>query len=124
MLARVPDTSRFGKVETGRGGRVERFLEKTEAGGAGAQAQAGAAGSINAGIYLLKRELVEEIPGGRAVSIEREMFPAWLTSRRLIGFPCEGAFLDIGTPESYQAAEDFFARLGNATRLSSGSILY
>jgi NDP-sugar pyrophosphorylase family protein len=39
------------------------------------------------------------------------MFPAWLRTRRLLGFPAEGAFLDIGTPESYRAAEDFFSRL-------------
>ncbi|HUE17341.1 MAG TPA: nucleotidyltransferase family protein [Planctomycetaceae bacterium] len=102
VLAHVADTSRFGKVETTTGQRLERFLEKQEAGGPG---------SINAGIYLLNRELIAEIPAGRAVSIEREMFPAWLRTRRLLGYPAEGAFLDIGTPESYRAAEDFFARL-------------
>jgi len=105
VLAQVPDTSRFGKVEVAASHRLQRFLEKQEAGGAG---------WINAGIYLLNRELIEQIPAGRAVSIEREMFPDWLRSRRLLGFDSEGAFLDIGTPESYQAAEKFFARLGPA----------
>ena len=105
VLAQVADTSRFGKVETASNHRLLRFLEKQEAGGPGA---------INAGIYLLNRPLVEEITEGRAVSIEREMFPEWFRSRKMLGFACEGAFLDIGTPESYRAAEQFFARLGDS----------
>jgi D-glycero-alpha-D-manno-heptose 1-phosphate guanylyltransferase len=100
VLAPVADTSRFGKVETAANCRLLRFLEKQEAGGPG---------SINAGIYLLNHELIEDIPAGRPVSIEREMFPDWLRTRKLVGFECTGSFLDIGTPESYQAAEDFFA---------------
>jgi NDP-sugar pyrophosphorylase family protein len=101
VLTRVPDTSRFGKVEVTADDRVERFVEKQEAGGAG---------WINAGIYLIPQELVEQIPAGRAVSIEREMFPAWSQKGKLRGFRGEGEFLDIGTPESYRAAEEFFAR--------------
>jgi hypothetical protein len=37
------------------------------------------------------------------------MFPHWLQYRRLLGFRNTGAFLDIGTPETYRAAEEFFA---------------
>ena len=102
VLAQVADTSRFGKVETTPQNRLERFLEKQEAGGAG---------SINAGIYLIDRELIEEIPEGRPVSIEREMFPQWLRTHALLGFGSIGSFLDIGTPESYQAAEEFFGHI-------------
>ena len=101
VLTRVSDTSRFGKVEVTPDDRVERFVEKQEAGGAG---------WINAGIYLIPQNLVEQIPAGRAVSIEREMFPAWSQSGKLRGFRGQGEFLDIGTPESYRAAEEFFAR--------------
>lgn len=101
MLTHVPDTSRFGKVETGPDGRVLRFLEKQDAGGDG---------WINAGLYLLRRELIEEVPAGQAVSIEREMFPAWSRAGKLFGHPAGGSFLDIGTPESYVAAEEFFGR--------------
>jgi NDP-sugar pyrophosphorylase family protein len=68
VLTRVPDSSRFGKVESAPDQRVERFVEKQAAGGPG---------WINAGIYLINRALIHEIPEGRAVSIERDMFPAW-----------------------------------------------
>jgi NDP-sugar pyrophosphorylase family protein len=101
VLTEVADTSRFGKVEFSPDNRVDRFLEKQAAGGAG---------WINAGIYLIDRPLVEQIPAGRAVSIEREMFPAWSRQRMLHAFPGAGSFLDIGTPESYQAAAEFFSR--------------
>jgi NDP-sugar pyrophosphorylase family protein len=101
VLTHVPDTSRFGKVDVAEDGRVERFLEKQGAGGAG---------WINAGIYLINRNLVAEIPAGRAVSIEREMFPTWSQRGNLRGFRGTGDFLDIGTPESYGAAWNFFSR--------------
>jgi NDP-sugar pyrophosphorylase family protein len=101
VLTHVQDTSRFGKVEVSPDDRVQRFLEKQEAGGAG---------WINAGIYLIPRHLVEQIPAGRTVSIEREMFPAWSHCGRLRGYRGQSEFLDIGTPESYRAAEEFFAR--------------
>lgn len=112
VLARVAETSRFGKVEMSAGDRLERFLEKQEACGTG---------WINAGIYLLNRDLIEEIPPGRPVSLEREMFPGWIRSRKLLGFRTEGAFLDIGTPESYQTAEKFLLPFAQARACDANS---
>jgi D-glycero-alpha-D-manno-heptose 1-phosphate guanylyltransferase len=99
VLARVTDTSRFGTVELDDDDRLERFVEKQSAAGHG---------WINAGIYLLGRRLLDEVPTGRSVSLEREMFPAWLRNDQVYGFRSDGAFLDIGTPESYRAAAAFF----------------
>lgn len=98
VLSRQADTSRFGRVEHGPDGEIGSFHEKGESPGAG---------WINAGIYALPRELVMAIPEGRPVSLEREVFPAWI-GRGLRAFPSEGRFLDIGTPESYREAADFF----------------
>lgn len=101
LLARVADTSRFGSVEMNEQSRVTAFREKSGGGGPG---------WINAGIYLLRRELLEGIPSGRSVSLERDVFPSWI-GRGLYGFRSpEGRFLDIGTPESYAEAEHFLAR--------------
>ena len=100
VLAEVVDASRYGKARMARGGQVVRFGEK-EHGGAG--------GWINAGIYLLKRALIEDIPAGRTVSLERDLFPAWASrGRRVYGYRCGGRFIDIGTPESLAEAEAFF----------------
>ena len=79
--------------------QVASFEEKRDASGAG---------WLNAGVYLLAEALLESIPPGRPVSIEREMFPKW-TGRAFYGFRCDGALLDIGTPERYARAEAFFA---------------
>ncbi len=99
LLARADDTRRDGRVAVGGNGAVTSFQEKGEAGGPG---------WINAGIYVLSRRFLRSIAATGAVSLEREVFPAWI-GRGLSGCPGEGRFLDIGTPESYAAAEDFFA---------------
>lgn len=99
LLVRVDDASRFGQVEMDEAGRIIRFEEKGARTGAG---------WINAGMYLIDRQWVERIPSGKAVSLEREVFPGWIEGG-LRGWRSPGRFLDIGTPESYQEADQFFA---------------
>jgi NDP-sugar pyrophosphorylase family protein len=95
-LIEVADASRFGQVRTGNDNRVRRFEEKGQAPGAG---------WINAGIYLLDRRLIAEIPPRYPVSLERDLLPDWVRRRRVCGFRCDGRFVDIGTPQSYAVAE-------------------
>lgn len=97
-LTEVPDTKRYGRVHLEENGRILKFEEKKEAGGPG---------WINAGIYLFECSLLENIPSGRPVSMEKEMFPSWI-STGLYGFRSSGKFIDIGTPDSYRLAERFF----------------
>jgi NDP-sugar pyrophosphorylase family protein len=101
LLVSVPDTKRYGSVRVDPSGLLAGFDEKGGDGGPG---------WINGGVYLINRRRMETIPSGRAVSIEREVFPAWI-GHGTYGFPSEGPFLDIGTPESYAAAESFFAQM-------------
>lgn len=98
LLTQVSDTRRYGRVQMDGDGRVLKFEEKGGKEGSG---------WINAGIYLLDRSLLLNIPEGVDVSLEREMFPAWM-DRGLYGYGNKGRFLDIGTPESYALAEKFF----------------
>ncbi len=70
-----------------------------------------APGWINAGVYLLSRWLLELLPEGQPLSLERDAFPAWLP-HGLGGYRSSGAFLDIGTPESLSSAEAFLAGVG------------
>lgn len=93
-----PDATQRGRIEIDAQGAVTRFVEKDAAQGKG---------WINAGIYLLSRQLLETIPTGRAVSIEREMFPSWC-GHGLFAFKTSAKFLDIGTPAAYALAEQFF----------------
>jgi D-glycero-alpha-D-manno-heptose 1-phosphate guanylyltransferase len=101
LAVEVPDTSRYGRLELDAAGRVIRFEEKGAARGSG---------WINGGWYLIERRLVNTISDARAVSLEREAFPAWIENG-LYAFRCQLPLLDIGTPESFAAAESFFAEL-------------
>ncbi|MGI8805540.1 MAG: sugar phosphate nucleotidyltransferase [Thermoleophilaceae bacterium] len=100
-LVAVEDMSGYGVVPTAPSGEVEAFLEKTEA--------PVSTNHVNGGIYVVERAVAEEIPSGRAVSFEREVFPA-LVGRGLFGRPAEGYWIDIGTPERYlEATYDLLA---------------
>jgi NDP-sugar pyrophosphorylase family protein len=102
-LCEVPDTARFGRVRQDSGGRVVCFEEKGDSSGAG---------WINAGVYLLRRDLIGAIAPGRPLSLERDLFPGWVQSGQVWGQRTSGRFLDIGTPTSYAQAEAFFAGQG------------
>jgi mannose-1-phosphate guanylyltransferase len=100
-LVAVEDTSSYGVVPTAPDGTVEAFIEK----GMGEPPT----NRINAGAYLLERGVAERVEPGRAVSIERELFPA-LVGHGLHGFLAAGYWVDIGTPERYlQATWDLLA---------------
>lgn len=99
-LVWVNDCRRFGSVVIDENGVVQAFSEKS---------LDKRDGFINAGIYLMERQVVETIPEGRPVSMETEVFPL-LIGHGLYTVVGEGPFLDIGTPEGYVAAEQFFIR--------------
>lgn len=97
-LAAVNDISRYGAVDVTADGIVTRFEEKGARRGEGL---------INAGIYLLSKTIIETIPSGKPVSLERDIFPG-LIGNGLRGFAGSGRFIDIGVPDDYRAAADFF----------------
>ena len=90
----VEDSSAYGLVSCDEGGRVLEFVEKTGK---------AVPGEINAGAYLLDRSVFDLIPPGRAVSIEREVFPR-LVGNGLHAHLLEGYWMDIGTPKRYLQA--------------------
>lgn len=92
-LVRVPDPSAFGCVPTNATGRVEAFLEKSPA---------PPTDQVNAGCYVFRREVIDAIPGGRPVSVERETFPGLLAEgAHLQGHVESSYWLDLGTPASF-----------------------
>ena len=98
LLTKQPDTKRYGRVKVDADGLVLSFNEKDQKRGAG---------WVNAGIYLLEHQMILMIPTNGAVSLEYDMFPTWI-GRGLYGYHSNGQFLDIGTPESFANAEQFF----------------
>jgi mannose-1-phosphate guanylyltransferase len=100
-LCPVEDSSAYGLVHSDPEGAVLEFLEKTgEA----------VPGEINAGMYVLDRSVLDLIPPGEEVSIERDVFPR-LVGDGLFGLRLDGYWMDIGTPERYlQASWDILER--------------
>ena len=96
-LTSVEDPSAYGLVEVDHQLRVKRFVEKPGSDGAHTSL-------INAGIYVLEREVLNMIPEGREVSIEREVFPELQAMGKLRAYVSSAYWRDIGTPRSYLAA--------------------
>ena len=94
-LQSVPDISRYGSVRVDGGSRITDFAEKgTDAG----------AGLINAGVYLLRRQIIADLPSDRPVSLEREVFPQLLAGR-VFGVASAGNFIDIGIPADLERSQ-------------------
>jgi mannose-1-phosphate guanylyltransferase len=92
-LVEVPDPARFGCVPTDAGGRVTAFLEKVPD---------PVTRQINAGCYIFRRRVIDQMPAGRVLSVERETFPALVASGELVMGYLEAAYwLDVGTPEAF-----------------------
>jgi mannose-1-phosphate guanylyltransferase len=92
-LVRVGDPRAFGCVPTDSEGMVTAFLEKT---------QDPPTDQINAGCYVFKREVIDRIPKGRALSVEREVFPALLSDGlRVCGYVDSSYWRDMGTPDDF-----------------------
>jgi D-glycero-alpha-D-manno-heptose 1-phosphate guanylyltransferase len=99
VVTRVDDLSRYGEVRLDSEARIVGYAEKPATVGPG---------WINAGIYLLQRPILEELPANEPSSLERGWLQRWTSTRKVMAFPSAGPFLDIGTPESYGLAEAFF----------------
>lgn len=95
-LTQVEDPSAFGVVPTNEDGSVVAFVEKPPRDEAPTN-------WINAGTYVLEAAVLDVVPSGRNVSIERETFPA-LIGRGLYAMTSDAYWLDIGTPEQYLRA--------------------
>lgn len=92
-LVEVDDPTRYGCVPIDPSGRVTAFLEKTPN---------PVTNRINAGCYVFKRAVIDSIPAGQVVSVERETFPGLIESGELVlGYPESRYWLDVGTPEAF-----------------------
>ncbi|MFD7717694.1 sugar phosphate nucleotidyltransferase [Streptomyces sp. NPDC059814] len=95
-LTRVDDPRAFGLVPTDDTGRVTAFLEKPQT------PEEIVTDQVNAGAYIFRRSVIDTIPAGRPVSVERETFPGLLASgAHLQGMVDSTYWLDLGTPQAF-----------------------
>jgi mannose-1-phosphate guanylyltransferase len=97
-LAKVDDPSAFGLVPVDERGQVAAFVEKPAPGAVGPSL-------INAGTYVLEPSVLDRIPDGQRVSIERQVFPLLAAAGTLYGYESAGYWTDTGTPAQYLQAQ-------------------
>lgn len=95
-LTPVEDPTAYGLVRLGDSGEVAAFLEKPSWDQIDTNL-------VNAGTYVMKKEVLDLIPPGVEYSFERGVFPK-LVSKGLYGFRSSAYWMDIGTPEKYLQA--------------------
>jgi len=93
-VCRVPEAARYGALEL-RNGRVEGFYEKGRS----------ASGWINAGVYILARQLERRFPPRAVFSFEQDLLVPNVEALRPLAFVTRGLFIDIGIPEDYVRAQ-------------------
>ena len=98
VLKRVPDPLEFGIVMTTEDGRIERFLEKPTWGQVFSD-------TINTGIYVLEREVLDLIPPDQPFDFSTELFPLMLDKGLPIyGHVSDAYWTDVGTTDAYLQA--------------------
>ena len=91
-LVEVADPRAFGSVPTAADDRITAFLEKSPD---------PVSRQVNAGCYVFRRRVLDAIPGGRPVSVERETFPDLLRAGAyLLGHRDAAYWRDVGDPRA------------------------
>lgn len=96
-LIGVDDPSAFGVVDLAPDGHVRAFVEKPAPG-------TEPSNLINAGTYVFEPSVLNRIPAGTKVSVERDTFQRMVADGTLYGVATDDYWIDAGRPELYRAA--------------------
>ena len=88
---KVPNTQRYGSLSF-KGAKISRFEEKSNSSGPG---------YVNSGLYHLLPEIFQGFKGGAKFSLEEDVFPELVSTRKLGFVKLGSSFIDIGIPEDY-----------------------
>src|SRR4030043_625936 len=120
-LTPVEDPTIYGVVETDSEHRVKRFTEKPSR-------DKVTTNMINAGIYILERDVLSYIAPNSFSMFERGVFPPLLEKGQVVyGYPFQDYWIDMGTPDKYvKLQHDLLRRyLGNkGIRLEGESLVH
>jgi D-glycero-alpha-D-manno-heptose 1-phosphate guanylyltransferase len=97
VLKEVKNANRYGSVKLDENGRIICFEEK--------KVESGSV-YINAGMYLLKKELFDNIEENKVLSLEKDLFPMFV-KEAVYGYISHGKFIDIGIPETYKISDEY-----------------
>lgn len=96
-LTPVADPSQYGVVEVDSDGWVRRFIEKPTPDETSSRV-------INAGTYVLEPSILDRMPAGQRLSIERVVFPAMVNDGALAAMATDDYWIDTGRPDTYLRA--------------------
>ena len=105
-VKRMHDFERYGTVDVDAGGALTAFHEKRPC----------EEGLINAGVYLLRRDALNNMP--EKFSLESDYFECVVGNGSLCAVECTGSFIDIGVPEDYELAQTMLAPLAKSWKLA------
>lgn len=105
-VKRMRGFERYGTVDVDAGGALTAFHEKRPC----------EEGLINAGVYLLRRHALDDMP--EKFSLESDYFERVVGYRSLRAVECAGCFIDIGVPEDYELAQTMLAPLAKSWKLA------
>jgi D-glycero-D-manno-heptose 1,7-bisphosphate phosphatase len=100
LVRHIDDTDRYGRVLVDDDGYVIAFREKD----AMAALPAARRPLINAGCYVLQRDIVLSKVASPPCSLETYVLPSLVAERELVAVCGEGYFIDIGLPACLDAA--------------------
>jgi len=101
VLREAENTSRYGRVKLNSDNRIVCFEEKTPE---------PSKGYINEGMYLIKRNLFDEVKENIVISLEKELLPVFI-KEGVYGYISSGKFIDIGIPEKYINADNYLKEI-------------
>jgi len=90
----VADPSGFGVVRL-HGPQIVDYVEKPDEGTQRSHI-------VSAGIHVMEPEIFAELPNRSPASLERDVFPRLARKNKLVGYPFEGQWFDVSTPEVYE----------------------
>ena len=105
-VKRMRGFERYGTVDVDAGGSLTAFHEKRPC----------EEGLINAGVYLLRRDALNNMP--EKFSLESDYFERVVGDGELRAVECAGGFIDIGVPEDYELAQTMLAPLAKSWKLA------
>lgn len=97
-VTEVDDPSEFGVIETDANGFVKRFQEKPKR-------EEALSNMINAGVYVLNKEVMDLVPENGPYDFAKQLFPALLSrGAKIRAHRITGTWLDIGRPADLHKA--------------------
>ena len=93
VVSKTENSREYGEVVIDKAGRIIKFKEKSQSQGEV---------YVSVGIYLINRSVLDMLPANVPFSMEKAFFPS-LNKNRFFAYRTENPFIDLGTPERYEA---------------------